>query len=248
VCHTGEFSTYTVKDFRKLIGKDVIAIHHLLKNDIPLHEYWLITDEFFQAQNPQLPGLQWERGVKSTENGAINFQYSLLSPLKEQIQPEESKPGIKGKRVKMMTLEKVYKENIHEMFAAVGDISHRPSWVKDLRKVDKITTPINRVGTSHHCILDKQIEVMTTSDFQGSESEIIMEETDGKKMYTMQFHLTKVSEQETHLAMTLFLKKNILMQLMFSLFMKNKFRSTIQASLDRLDEFLKTSEAKNCCC
>ena len=38
ITHHGEFSTYTVKEFSKLIGKDVIKAHQLLKNDIPLHE------------------------------------------------------------------------------------------------------------------------------------------------------------------------------------------------------------------
>src|SRR4051812_7025416 len=34
ITHYGKFSTYTVKDFSKLIGKDVIVAHQLLKNDI----------------------------------------------------------------------------------------------------------------------------------------------------------------------------------------------------------------------
>src|SRR5688500_14286543 len=35
ITHHGEFSTYTVSEFNKLIGKDVIKAHQLLKNDIP---------------------------------------------------------------------------------------------------------------------------------------------------------------------------------------------------------------------
>ena len=43
ITHYGEFVGYSVKHFNKLIGKDVIVAHQLLKNDIELHEYWLVT-------------------------------------------------------------------------------------------------------------------------------------------------------------------------------------------------------------
>ena len=44
VIHYGEFSSYKVKEFSKLLGKDIIVAHQLLKNDIDTHEYMLLTD------------------------------------------------------------------------------------------------------------------------------------------------------------------------------------------------------------
>src|SRR5262245_47073582 len=41
ISHYGEFTGYQVKNFSKLIGKDVIVAHQLLKNDVEQHEYWL---------------------------------------------------------------------------------------------------------------------------------------------------------------------------------------------------------------
>nr|AUN35658.1 hypothetical protein [uncultured bacterium] len=43
ITHYGEFTGYNVRQFNKLIGKDIIVAHQLLKNDIELHEYWLVT-------------------------------------------------------------------------------------------------------------------------------------------------------------------------------------------------------------
>ena len=43
ISHYGEFTEYNVGDFKKLIGKDVIIVHQLLKNDIIDNEYWLIS-------------------------------------------------------------------------------------------------------------------------------------------------------------------------------------------------------------
>ena len=48
ITHYGEFTGYNVKNFNKLIGKDIIVAHQLLKNDIEQHEYWLITNNVSQ--------------------------------------------------------------------------------------------------------------------------------------------------------------------------------------------------------
>ena len=52
ITHYGEFTGYNVKNFNKLIGKDVIIAHQLLKNDIEQHEYWLVTSSLAGQSNP----------------------------------------------------------------------------------------------------------------------------------------------------------------------------------------------------
>jgi hypothetical protein len=49
ITHYGEFTGYNVKSFNKLIGKDIIVAHQLLKNDIENHEYWLVTQNLLQS-------------------------------------------------------------------------------------------------------------------------------------------------------------------------------------------------------
>src|SRR5690606_29112931 len=85
ITHYGEFTTYNVKQFNKLIGKDVIVAHQLLKNDIEQHEYWLVTDSLLQQEPPAgLAGwMKWNSSAKQTESGEIPFHYTQLSSLKE---------------------------------------------------------------------------------------------------------------------------------------------------------------------
>ena len=52
ITHYGEFTGYNVKNFNKLIGKDIIVAHQLLKNDIEQHEYWLVTKNLVQDSKP----------------------------------------------------------------------------------------------------------------------------------------------------------------------------------------------------
>src|SRR5688500_3389665 len=90
VSHYGEFSTYNVQKYSKLIGKDVIVAHQLLKNDIDRHEYWLVTSDLFNSKtNSDLPEwITWQQGSKQTEKGEVTFHYSMLSQLKEKVHPD----------------------------------------------------------------------------------------------------------------------------------------------------------------
>jgi hypothetical protein len=53
ISHYGEFTGYNVKNFSKLIGKDIIVAHQLLKNDIREHEYWLVTNDLLPGKPPR---------------------------------------------------------------------------------------------------------------------------------------------------------------------------------------------------
>lgn len=251
ITHKGSFSTYTVKEYSKLIGKDVITAHQLLKNEIPLHEYWLVSDTFFNGnpddQTPQ--GLKWEKGMKETESGDIAFRYSLLTHLKQQI-PEavREKLGIKGPRIEMFSMQREYDVDIHRLFSVLGDISQRPNWMVGLKGTTDISTRVNQLGTTHNCLLEKGIEVMTTSDFQSDDYRIMMEETDKKKMGSFQFELIKQTEHSTLLNVRFFMKKFLPLNLVFRLFMEKKFRKQMEESLIKLGEFLKTNTALSCHC
>ena len=148
----------------------------------------------------------------------------------------------------MLSSERKFNENIQRMFAVIGDLSNRAQWIQDLKGVEDVTTPINHVGTVHRCLLDKNIEVITTSDFYSDDYKIILEETDKKRMVTFQFELEKLSESVTLLKMNLFMKKNPLLLLVFKLFMKKRFKKNLERTMDNLQEFLQKEESIACHC
>jgi hypothetical protein len=84
ITHYGEFTEYRIKNFLKLIGKDIIIAHQLLKNDIPQHEYWLITNSLSGGTTPGkfTPGIKWDKGNKQVNKDEIIFHFALLSHLK----------------------------------------------------------------------------------------------------------------------------------------------------------------------
>lgn len=92
ITHYGEFTEYKIKDFLKLIGKDIIIAHQLLKNDIAEHEYWLITSNLSGGHLPGKfsPGIKWDHGTKWINENEVSFYFAQLGYLKVD---EKNKKG-----------------------------------------------------------------------------------------------------------------------------------------------------------
>ncbi|NTX35952.1 DUF2652 domain-containing protein [Myxococcus sp. CA051A] len=67
VAHSGEVAFQRVKHLTELAGVDVILVHRMLKNDVPVSEYFLMTDSVHQQLQPELR--QLTRGLEHEFEG-----------------------------------------------------------------------------------------------------------------------------------------------------------------------------------
>jgi hypothetical protein len=123
ITHYGEFASYQVKNFTKLIGKDVIVAHQLLKNEIEQHEYWLVTKNL--QNNP--PGsltnwMQWNLSTKKTEEGEIPFHYTQLSQLKNEVTVTPFRTPDLSQKTVVFSLSRVYDTGIITLFHLSGKL------------------------------------------------------------------------------------------------------------------------------
>jgi Protein of unknown function (DUF2652) len=58
VAHVGEVAIQTIRDRRKLVGIDVILVHRLLKNSVPMPEYLLFSEELYRNGGDAFDPLQ----------------------------------------------------------------------------------------------------------------------------------------------------------------------------------------------
>ncbi|MCD2440738.1 DUF2652 domain-containing protein [Agromyces sp. SYSU K20354] len=56
VAHVGDVATQTIHKRHKLVGIDVILVHRLLKNPVPIPEYVLLSEELYATGEASLPG------------------------------------------------------------------------------------------------------------------------------------------------------------------------------------------------
>ena len=242
ITHYGEFTGYNVKNFNKLIGKDIIVAHQLLKNDIDQHEYWLVTDGLSGDKiSKDLPAkLNWNKSSKQTETGTIPFQYTQLSHLKDQIPPTPSLDLEIKKKTKVLSFYREYDADIISLLHGVVDFHTRKLWQEGVKEIEDVTHPdIPRLGTSHRCILEKGQQIMYSSSYSFTPEKITYSETDEKKRASIYSTFQKITETRTGLTVDIYLKKNPVLLSLFKLFEKKKMERSFQRSLVNLEKFMK---------
>jgi hypothetical protein len=55
VAHLGDVATQKIKRRSKLVGIDVIHVHRMLKNPVPVAEYVLVSEELYRSDTSALP-------------------------------------------------------------------------------------------------------------------------------------------------------------------------------------------------
>ncbi len=242
ITHYGEFTGYNVKNFNKLIGKDIIVAHQLLKNDIDQHEYWLVTDSIIKNEPEKhlSEKLTWTKSEKQTETGTIPFLYAQLGHLKNSIELEPLLDLEIKNRIKVLSFYKEYDADIISLLHGVVDFHTRKLWQVGIKDVDQVTdSTLPRLGTSHRCILEKGQSIRYASSYSFSSDDIEYSETDDKKTSAIYSTFHKISDNRTGLTVDIYLKKNLLMLAYFNLLEKKKVEKSFQQSLLNLQEFMK---------
>jgi hypothetical protein len=243
VTHYGEFATYNVKQFSKLIGKDVIVAHQLLKNDIKQHEYWLVTKSLAPGATPVGPAewMEWNTSVKETENGEIPFVYTQLGPLKDELPPDLSPEVDIASKAKMITVWRDYATDIKTLCYTVVHFEFRHQWQVGLKAIDEVEHFLPGVGSRHRHMMDNGQEVMmyTSSFLYDPESKIMFSETDEKRKHSLYYTIERSGEHTTRLTLDYCMEKNMVKQVIFNLTEKKKIESMLRQSLQNLDKIAK---------
>lgn len=241
ITHYGEFTSYNVKNFNKLLGKDIIVAHQLLKNDIEQHEYWLVTNSLAPDKQPDgfAQWMTWNSSTKQTESGEIPYHYTQLSQLKSELRPDSFPALSLTEKIKMISVSKEYATDMITLFHAVGDFNFRSRWQKDIKKVEEINHFLPRVGMRTRFVSENgRVTVYASSYFYHPER-IEFSETHEKKKSTTYFTLEKISRDQTKLTIDFYLPKNFLSPTLFRLTKQKKMEESLQHSLSNLVELVR---------
>ena len=241
VTHFGEFTGYSVKNFQKLIGKDVIVAHQLLKNNIEQNEYWLTTPSLVGDKPPEpfKEWMQWDTSVKETETGRIPFHYAQLGNLKNEIPPEVPPSMELKKKIKVLSVAREFDKDIKTLFFVTAHFEFRNQWLEGVKAIDQVEHFIPGVGSKHRCVLEKEQQVLITSSLSYEpETKIVFSETSEKKDHAIYYIIEPLAEQKCRLTLEIYVA-NKLMKIMFDLFMKKKMQGELQRSLERLENLAK---------
>lgn len=239
ITHYGEFTTYQIKNFNKLIGKDVIVAHQLLKNDIEHHEYWLVTDKLFRNNKPLrlAEWIQWNTSAKQTENGDIAFHYAQLSELKNKVHLEPDPQLELSDKVKMISVSGTYNIDIKTLCYTVVHFEFRHLWQVGLKTIDEVERFLPGVGSRHRHLMTNGDEVMmcTSSFAYNPEERIHFSETDEKRQNATYYSIEKINDHQSRLTLDFYMKKNTLKQLLFKITDRARMQADMEQSLKNLE-------------
>jgi hypothetical protein len=206
ITHYGEFTEYQVKEFHKLIGKDLIVAHQLLKNDIEKHEYWLVTDDLARGNERVLHGLEWKKGQRLTEAGKVTFRYAPLSPLKAKVHARSQPPVDLRHYGPVLTITRTIPVDIVTMLHATGDYQYRHHWEPGLISVSKESHFLPRVGIKCRVTTASGEYIIYATGYSFSDNFVTFSEINETESTLTRYSLTKINETNTSLTVELYKK------------------------------------------
>ena len=236
ITHYGEFTGYNVANFSKLIGKDIIVAHQLLKNNIPNHEYWLVTHDMVQGDQPasMTDWMTWQADAKVTESGAIPFHYTQLDVLKTEM-PLEDPPRLELAEKKLMyTVTRECDAHIFTAFHAAGDFHHRHLWREGVKLLEELNHFLPRVGMRFRCELNNKETVIFSSSYTFHPERIEFSETDSSLNNAYYYTLEQIEPHRVRITIAYYIRAGFFPEWQYKLFNLGKDKASMERSMDKL--------------
>lgn len=237
--HYGSVMPTRIMDHTKLFGSDIITAHRLMKNEIQESEYALITQVLTKDWPPEaFP--DWahaKQGSQEYDVGRVDFDYVTVAPLRQRVKdPSIEDYSIPGVRVPMFSCEQQIDAPMDLIYQVLSDLPLRLKWMQGARSVDLLNDKVNRLGTRHRCVVDKNSPVMVTSGGTRSADALTLTETDEKRMMCSVYVLERVSDTRTRLRVEAFIKDSLMLKILFALLLKRKLQGWFSASAANLKQ------------
>ncbi|WP_051359719.1 DUF2652 domain-containing protein [Adhaeribacter aquaticus] len=243
VAHYGHVSVTNIREHIKLMGKDVIIAHRLLKNNVEGDEYLLLTEDYLKTQPKETikPNFGWTRLKKGCTTyeylGDINYRYAFLTPLRLLVtnnRPLDNKKDFPNVYSASITI----KAPARFVLRVVSNFRLKPGWVSGMKQVHFDTTKANRMGMSYKCDLNNgQIDIQTVQSFIGEERIEYVEKIANFRIFPnamLFYYLMAVDEHHTYINIKFHYSRIILTQRFFHFFMRRRMKLFLGKSLQRL--------------
>ncbi len=244
IIHYGNISINQVKSFSKLFEKDLIVAHRLMKNDISLKEYVLITHQLLNACSSwvEINQVAWEtpsQGGGDYDFGAIKYCYLSLTPLGSYIPEPTIEDYAHPKMSTNLSVESMIHAPIELVFDVVSDAHAKHLWVSHVKGSDKTNGKITKNGSTHRCVMngDENDPFLTSHSFDISKDLITWTDTNHVDKSNMFVTLLRIGSHQTKVNLTVFQRQNPIKKIFYNLFKKKGAVQFFSGSLKKLNEY-----------
>ncbi|MBE0422355.1 MAG: DUF2652 domain-containing protein [Lutibacter sp.] len=243
--HYGELAFIKVKNFVKPYGQDVIKIHRLLKNQVPVNEYLLFTNDAYNLYKSQVDET-WVKKSETYDLKSLEYFYKNLENIKKNVQIAaiNRNDEVIENTLPTITLEKIIDDNEQNIFTYISELKYRHLWDKEVKRIEFDENKVNRIGTQHNCVINiGNLNFETIA--QENTDDLIYGESTKDMMFTKNFSyfikLHKIAENKTKVEVNLFLELNTI-----GTFMKSNIVKMIKKMWNnKLDQLALVLKNKN---
>ena len=248
VIHYGEIEFISVKDENKPYGTNVIKVHRLLKNEVPITEYALFTEDV-DAEALRTAKNKLEANY---DFGSIHYAYEPLIDFKNAL-PEISPIPDNVPKHNLYSEEASINMPILELYEIISNFDYRLLWSKGVDKVEYEKNRVNRIGDKHKCLIDKSVLNPTTVTKKSEKNQLVYGESTTEVPFTKKLNIYYVleaeNEQKTRLRIEVFVDFKPFGILLKRL-MKKNFKKVIPENIKELilladSGFKTTNNSKN---
>ncbi|PRX38820.1 DUF2652 domain-containing protein [Salegentibacter salegens] len=151
--HKGRLDFIRVKNIKKPYGQDVNRIHRLLKNDVPLDEYLLLSNPTLEYLEIDAEGAEFIKIESKYDIHILPYYYKALTTYKTTTERAESKDIIQIKEKADFTIEQDIKLPVERVFELISNFKYRKLWDTSLTEIEYDEGRVNRPGANHTCII-----------------------------------------------------------------------------------------------
>jgi hypothetical protein len=248
--HYGELGVSQIRDHTKLMGKNVILAHRLMKNNLRSNEYLLMTGDYLKNidEKSLKEHCNWSELKEGTEHyehfGDITFKYIELSALHSEIKPLDKREDV-DKFPDPIHVSLDIKAPLNSIYKIITDLSLRPKWSHGLKKITYNEDEIPRIGSKHICDLPSGLVEIETVQNNKSSAKIEYVERATKNFVFPQattFFVLKKSNQGTNLSIEFHYKKRLLTGWLIDILFRKNIQQGIEKSANNLKNICEKSD------
>jgi len=238
IVHFGDVTGISIKEHKKLFGKDVILLHRLLKNSLNRREYVLFTEGLVnELEHHHLPN--WYMPQQASEQydvGEVRFYFSDLSDLHKTVRVDLPVYNSSSKTYVAFAEEEVIAAPMEKIFETLITMQRR----QKVAGGEKDNDAIIKIGEQHPCLITRNNNMNVTESVKLEPENIEMVEMNKSGIAGYRYILKKISPEETNLSVQMLIKKNALYKFVFSIAIKSKMMVRIRQFLANLRASIKT--------
>jgi len=250
IVHCGELQFINIKDIRKPFGKEVIKVHRLLKNSVPLDDYILLSEDLTKSYRMQKQNYLHYNFIEKRDNydfGGITYSYAAINLNELNLNGSSIQIAVDLPNEPDYIIEREFSIPAKVLFEYITNYKYRHHWIKGADSIEYNSNEVTRSGTPHICVINQKHLNFKALTKPGLPGQLIYGEltTDPPPLdeYYQFYIVSPISKNLCHLKVEMYLKYDSLFKkIIMNTIGKRSLFKKIEKVISDLEIFVSSQE------